>query len=458
VAVLRVLLAAAVVGLAGAPARGAALPPVKHVFVIVLENKDFDQSFGKDSPATYISKTLPRRGQVLEQYFGTSHVSLGNYISMISGQAPNPDTQSDCNSGFRDIFPGAPTADGQVLGVGCVYPAAIKTVVDQLEAEGLGWRGYMQDMGNSPTEPKTCRHPGIGESDQTQSARVGDQYATRHDPFVYFHSIIDDQTRCDAHVVGLEQLPPDLRRAGSTPSYVFITPNLCDDGHDAPCVDGRPGGLVSADAFVKNWAPQILRSPAYAQGGLLIVTWDEGNLGPDTSEACCGEPSGPSTPQPGILGPGGGRTGTVVVSPFTQPGTRNKTPYNHYAMLRSVEDLFGLAHLGYAGREGLRAFGADVFNAVPVGAPCAVMSPLPRPRSHVYPRGSFLAGAELRGRTLTLTARRAGRLTVRLAGRRIAAPPRLTHCLTARVGLPAAHGAVRVALGNARGAERRRLR
>ncbi len=234
--------AALLLTLATAPAR-AALPPVKHVFIIVLENKDYDESFGKDSPAKYISQTLPRKGQVLEQYFGTAHNSLPNYISMISGLAPNPDTQGDCTAGFKDVFPGTLSADGQVLGVGCVYPKEAKTVADQLQAKGLTWKGYMQDMGNSPTDPKTCRHPAIGDTDPTQKAREGDQYAARHNPFVYFHSIIDDQAGCDAHDVPLDQLPTDLASAKTTPNYVFITPNLCEDGHDAPCVDGRPAAL-----------------------------------------------------------------------------------------------------------------------------------------------------------------------------------------------------------------------
>jgi hypothetical protein len=458
---MRALLLAASLILAGATCSStaaAALPPIKHVFVIVLENKDYEQSFGEQSPAPYIAKTLPARGQVLEQYYGTSHASLGNYLSMVSGQAPNPDTQGDCMRGFIDVFPGTATADGQTLGSGCVYPKNVKTVADQLDEKGLTWKGYMQDMGNSPTAPKTCRHPAIGESDDTQSARVGDQYATRHNPFMYFHSIIDDQARCDARVVPLEALPADLKSAATTPNLVFITPNLCEDGHDAPCVDDRPGGLISANDFVKNWAPQILASPAYAEGGLLVVTWDEGNLGPETSEACCDEPSGPNTPNPGLFGPGGGRTGTVLVSPYTQPGSRNKTEYNHYSLLRSIEDLFGLAHLGYAGQQGLRAFGDDVFNAKPAAPRTCTPGKLPQVKRRGYPRGTFLAVARLKGRILILTTRRAGSLVVRVGRKRVAAPKRLAGCKTVRITLPKRHGKITVAVGNRKGKERRTLR
>ncbi|WP_431068134.1 alkaline phosphatase family protein [Ralstonia holmesii] len=82
----------------------------------------------------------------------------------------------------------------------------------------------------------------------------------------------------------------------------------------------------------------------------------------DTS-ACCGEPTGPNSVAPGLTGPGGGRVGAVVLSPFIKPGTVSNTPYNHYALLKSIEDVFGLSHLGYAGMNGLQGFGSDVYTA-----------------------------------------------------------------------------------------------
>jgi hypothetical protein len=347
-----VLLAA----LALAPAARADFPPIKHVFVIVLENKNFDETFGPASEAPYLAKTLTAKGQLLRQYYGTGHESLDNYITMVSGQAPNPQTQGDCIFGFNEMVPGTMGDDGQALGMGCVYPPAVKTVADQLEDAGKRWKGYMEDMGTP------CRHPPIGAMDDTQSARPDDQYATRHNPFVYFHSIIDDQARCEAHVVPLDRLPGDLASADTTPNFAFITPDLCSDGHDAKCADGGPGGYAGIDAFLSTWVPRILSSPAYADGGMVIVTFDESE---DGAEACCHEPTGPNTPMPGIQGPGGGRTGTVLISGWIEPGSTNDSPYNHYSLLRSLEDLFGLAHLGYAGQGGLRPFGSDVYNASP---------------------------------------------------------------------------------------------
>jgi hypothetical protein len=370
-AVLRIVsfLAVLVSAFAGATASGAAASPegapkLGHVFVIVLENENADETFGPDAPS-YLARELPAKGAYVPGYFGTGHFSLDNYISVVSGQAPNPQTQADCNQ-FTDFQPGLPAPDGQVIGTGCVYPPQVQTIADQLEARGLDWGGYMEDMAaKAPAEPATCRHPAIGAADDTQHAEVGDQYATRHNPFMYFHSIIDEQASCDAHDVDYTELAGDLRKESSTPQFSFITPNLCHDGHDEPCVNGEPGGLVSANDFLRKAVPPILDSPAYEDHGLLIVTFDEAEAapGPGDSSACCGEQPGPNTTNPGFLvpGPGGGRIGAVMLSPCIAPGTVSDYEYNHYSLLRSVEDGFGLDHLGYAAADGLRPFGSDIY-------------------------------------------------------------------------------------------------
>jgi hypothetical protein len=259
------------------------------------------------------------------------------------------------------MTPGTIGADGQALGSGCVYPPQVKTIADQLEEAGLRWRGYMEDMGADPArEPARCAHPEIGTTDETQSATAADQYATRHNPFVYFHSIIDDRASCERNVVPLTMLPKQLSRARRTREYTFITPDLCSDGHDEECDNpDQKGGYEGIDEFLREWVPQILASPAYKQDGVLFVTFDESESG---AEACCFVPTGPNTAQQGIYGPGGGLTGTVVISPFVKPGTVNETPYNHYSMLRWTEDVFGLDHLGYAARPEVTPFGADVFS------------------------------------------------------------------------------------------------
>ncbi|HMG25483.1 MAG TPA: alkaline phosphatase family protein [Acidimicrobiia bacterium] len=345
---------------AGAQPGGRVPPPIRNVFVVNLENKGYDETFGPASPATYLTQVLRPRGVLLTQYYGTAHASLGNYIAQISGQGPNAATQSDCQ--FYTDFRGAGTvAPQQAVGQGCVYPASVQTLADQFTAGGLNWKGYMEDMGNSPTEPATCRHPALNTQDETQIARAGDQYAARHNPFVYFHSIIDSPA-CSERVVPLDRLDADLARRTATPNLGYITPNLCNDGHDDQCVDGREGGLVAADQWLAAWIPKILKSRAFRQAGLLIVTFDESEA--NDASACCGEGPGPNSPLPGITGRGGGRTGAVVVSPFIRPGGWNDTGYNHYSLLCSIEEIFGLPKLGYARQPGMPCFGTDVYTTL----------------------------------------------------------------------------------------------
>src|SRR6185437_15227953 len=346
--------------------RTGTLPPIRHVFLIVLENKSFDAAFGPGSPAPYLAKTLRARGALLTHYYATGHWSLDNYIALVSGQAPNPATQRDCPQPveFQPTRPGL-DEHGQVLGVGCIYPPIVKTLPDQLEQAGFTWKGFMEDLDSNPTrdDPQTCTAGRIGKTDATERAAVGDQYAAKHDPFVYFHTILDNPARCAAHIVSLNELRIDLRRVATTPNYSFITPNLCNDGHDLRCVDGKTGGLAGINGFLRKWVPVITRSPAFRKDGLLIVTFDESDgQAPDAFDACCNERPLASAPdQPGFQGPGGGRIGAVLLSPYIRPGTVSAVPYNHYSMLRTVEDIFDLGHLGYAAEPGLSPFGGDVF-------------------------------------------------------------------------------------------------
>ncbi len=365
------------------PARAGAtaLGRIHHVFLIVLENQGYDATFGSPGDDPYLATTLPAAGALLTQYYAIGHLSNDNYIALVSGQAPNPLNQADCGH-FAD-FPATATvaADGQISESGCVFPAAVRTVADQLDSAHLSWKGYMQDMGNDPSrEAAVCAHPPVGAPDPTQHAVAGDGYATRHDPFVYFHSIIDDPSRCDSHVVPLGSttgtLPPaapagttglvtDLQSVRTTPNLSVIIPNLCNDGHDAPCVNqqGSPSALANIDGFLQTWVPLITGSPAFKKDGLVEVTFDEADTdsgNPEGATACCNEMPGPAAPSPGIDGPGGGRIGTVLLSPFITAGTRSAVPYNHYSTLRTVEDMFGLPRLGQA-QTVTAAFGTDVF-------------------------------------------------------------------------------------------------
>ena len=297
---------------------------VKHVVIVVLENSSFDQVAGGGFAARmpYLA-SLAARGVTLDRMYAIGHASLGNYLAMTSGNAPNAKTSADC------------------LQYDCVYPRGRDAdVVDQLEHRGLTWKGYMDGM----TAP--CRHP--ARSGGADTLRFG--YATRHDPFVYYGGIVDDPARCAAHVVPFTQLATHLA-AGQLPSYSFISPSTCHDAHDG----GSKCGLTQADAWLQANIQPVLDSPSFHDGGVLIVTTDESDSG-DTA-GCCGNASG-------------GHIASFVVSPLVaRPGSRTSKRYTHYSTLRWVEQSFGLACLRHACDKGTRAFGRDVF--APAPAPVA---------------------------------------------------------------------------------------
>ena len=415
---------------------------ISHILVVELENESFASTFGPSSPASYLNTVLRPQGELVENYFATGHASLDNYLSQVSGQSPTALTKADCSNlatltppftgiafGYSDVSPGVDdpfpaTNPGQVDGNGCIYPAptagahGAPTIANQLDAayppdpvtHVAAWRAYNGDMGNDPVrdggvpDPSggtDCAHPPVGGVDNAELATPEDQYATRHSPFVYFHSIIDNAAECNANVVPLGTLTStgvpdtrghlarDLSSEKTTPRFGFITPNQCDDGHDATCrgpnaEGGHTGGLVGADLFLKHWMPLILGSPAYQDGSMLVVvTFDEGGItltGSADVRSCCYEQPGPNTAAPGDVfsraatntAPGGGQTGMVLLNrDLIRPGTDNTTgAYNHYSALRSYEDILGLTsggsdglgHLGFAAAPGLTPFGPDVFN------------------------------------------------------------------------------------------------
>src|ERR1700730_8537651 len=224
-----------------ASAQAFRVPKIRLVFVIVLENQGYAATFGNPSADPYLAQTLPAQGALLENYYATGHVSNDNYISLVSGQPPNVQNQADCPK--FDNFTGADMLQSGVeSGTGCVYPKEVPNIGTQLSGVKKSWKAYQEDMGNIPSrEAAACGHPALEQTDETQTATAGDGYATRHDPFVYFHSVIDEQTYCNKHVVALGSptgampasalpgatgLATALTSAAKTPNFSFITPNL----------------------------------------------------------------------------------------------------------------------------------------------------------------------------------------------------------------------------------------
>ena len=329
---------------------------VKHVFVIALDSPGFNNAFGAQSEMPYLANTLRPQGELLSNYTLLTDAGLPNYIAMVGGQPPNALTSGNCTT-YAEFPPSAsPDRNGNVAGNGCVYPAQAINLADQLFSARFNWAGYMEDMGKpepagqggtAPANPpQTCVHPDSGSADQTTGVRkpdpstgyAGSGYAARHNPFVYFHSLLDLGS-CTQRDVPLDRLDGALQ--SGTPNFSFISPNLCDAGEPTECDAGvQDPGPAQADKFLSDWVPKILASPAYQQDGLLIITFGEAT--------------------PGVSG---APVGTLLLSKFLTPGSTNGGSFNPYSVFRTVEDLFGLQHIAAGARTGTTSFASDLLGS-----------------------------------------------------------------------------------------------
>ena len=252
------------------------------IFTIVLENHDYAEIVGS-SNAPYIN-SLIAQGALATNYKDTAHPSLPNYLHMISGDNQYP--------GIIDIGP------NQVP----YFPAMKDNLGTQLQAAGIKWRSYQESMGTA------C------------NLTDASPYATKHDPFLYF---VDMQASamCADHNVDFSQFAGDL--ATNDYRYMWITPNLTDDGHD-PANDPVTA-LKTSDTWLQQHVPAILASEGFTSGGILFITWDE-------SEARNGDDPD--------------KIPMIILSPrVKQAGMTSGTAYTHSSYLATVEDLLGLPRL-----------------------------------------------------------------------------------------------------------------
>jgi hypothetical protein len=174
-----------------------------------------------------------------------------------------------------------------------------RNLVDQLEKARISWKAYMQSM------PAPCfRGPAAGH------------YVKEHNPFVYYPNVASNPKRC-RHVVPLDRLTKDIA-AHALPRFVWISPDNCYNSHNC--------AIRTGDRFLSLLVPRLERE--IGRRGVIFVTYDEGN---DRS-GCCG-------------GAAGGHIATVVAGPAARPGARSALEYDHYSILRTIEDAWGLPRL-----------------------------------------------------------------------------------------------------------------
>lgn len=242
---------------------------VDHVVVIVMENKSYSDIVGSKN-APYIN-TLIQKYSFANNYHAVSHPSLPNYIAILGGNTFG--ITSDCTD--------------------CHINSS--NLVNQLEQAHKTWKAYMESM------PSACF---IGNAYP---------YDQKHNPFIYFDNIRNNQNRCRS-IVPYTEISSDFKSIQTTPDFAWITPNMCSDMHDCSVAKG--------DAWLAKQIPLILQSPAFTnQKSLLVLTWDEGE------------------------GSGSNQIPTILIGNSVKQGFISHTPYTHYSLLHTIENIWGLAPL-----------------------------------------------------------------------------------------------------------------
>jgi len=278
----------------------------QHVFVIMMENTGYDSLIGNTN-APWINSAASTHG-LATSYFGVTHPSQPNYVAATAGIQGNDNDNDETLS--------------------------VPNIVDQMESNGKSWKAYMQNLSLCTTK---------------LAHACGNQlYERKHNPFVSFADVQSSPARM-ANIVDLSQLSSDLA-AGTVPDYVWISPDQCNDMHGRagassdPCRFANVQGLIrTGDAFLSDTVGAIMSSSAWTGNSVIFVAWDESdftnsptNFGFGDTSGCCDS----------IRGNGGGHVVTLVISHSDHASRTSGVSYNHYSLLRTIQDGWRLGCLG----------------------------------------------------------------------------------------------------------------
>jgi hypothetical protein len=342
---------------------------LKHVFYVMMENHGFDEIIGNTADAPYINQLASTAG-VATSYFGVTHPSLPNYLAAVSGDFQG--IWDDCAAGQgvtcapEEFVPGSGDqtsnellTDAQVQSAtSTAHWFAGDTIVDQLDTAGISWKAYMQSIPDAGATDEYAPVDAVDAGDGGVTLVPRKLYAQKHDPFMYFSKFRGDATRMQK-VVPLTSLDADLAAASSTPGFVWISPDQCHDMHgvsaanaNAPsvnlpaCAYPADGGLDHSviglgDRFLKDLVQKIQASPAWSEPSAIVIVWDEDDY--SGYAGCCGSPVGVDS---GILG--GSRVPAIVITSKNPTHQTVTDPLNHYSLLATLEQLWGLPCLANA--------------------------------------------------------------------------------------------------------------
>src|SRR6266566_3861113 len=250
----------------------------KTVFLILMENHNWSD-IKDSSSAPYINHTLLPQASYAEQYYNPPgiHPSEPNYLWLEAGTNFGITNDNDPSSNHQ---------------------STTMHLVTLLKNANISWKAYQEDISGT-----SCPLTSVN------------QYAPKHDPFVFFDDVTNTNDSasayCIAHVRPYTELANDLQN-NTVASYNFITPNLCNDMHDC--------SVGTGDTWLSNNVPTIMNSTAYQQGGAIFITWDEGEGGD-------------------------GPIGMIVLSPNAKVGYQNTIHYDHGSTLRTFQEIFHVTPL-----------------------------------------------------------------------------------------------------------------
>jgi phosphatidylinositol-3-phosphatase len=324
----------------------AGIPRYEHIFVIVEENRSYSEIIGAHSIAPNINRLAAQYGQAT-QFYAEVHPSEGNYVAMLGGDTfgIHDDDAYYCKPKMQDsMCPKSNKADY------VDHTVTAPSLVDQLEAQGLTWKAYMESIpapGSGAARWPTADKPVVGVPAEV--------YAVKHNGFMTFKRVQDDPRRAEK-IVGFDALERDLA-SGKLPNYAHIVPNQCNEMHGRDqgpyipkdCNKSNPDGLIKrGDRIVGKLVDDIMHSAVWGAAGhvAIVITFDENGKAErdDSAQGCCGyDPKSPANF-------GGGRIPTIVITNHGVRGVQDATPYNHYSLLRTTETAFGIdEHLANAG-------------------------------------------------------------------------------------------------------------
>jgi hypothetical protein len=293
----------------------AGIPLFNHVFLAMMENLSYstlDDAINQDASATANLRMVRDTYASGDDYHGAHsggkavHPSLPNYISITSGdpQGVSCDCQPLPEAGACGTF-SCTLATGS-----CGCNQAVPNVADQIETAGRTWKAYGEDMGTP------CNLVDNGN------------YAVRHVPFLYYDSVRENAARCTSHIVDFTNFATDLSASGTAPDFLYVAPNLIDDGHNPQNPADHSTNIAEVDTFLGTFVPAVTSSNAYKNGGLLIIVWDEDNSNGIFSN---------DDPIP-----------IFVMSPYAKKGFVSHVTADHASLLATIEDGLHLPRLGQA--------------------------------------------------------------------------------------------------------------